>query len=67
MQINTGVSAESAEITWKCICGCFFPDEGIAREHVQWVHTEAHERGNLESLEDAIERMIFGQRGISSL
>jgi hypothetical protein len=60
MQINASVPAEAAEITWKCICGCLFPDPGIAREHIQWVHTESHEPGNLESLEDAIERMISG-------
>jgi len=58
MQINTSVPAEAPEITWKCICGCLFPDLGIAREHIQWVHTESYEPGNLESLEDAIERMM---------
>jgi hypothetical protein len=41
-----------------CACDCRFPDEGIAAEHVQWIHPEAYEAGNLASLEDAIDRMI---------
>jgi hypothetical protein len=49
------------EMEYVCACGCKFPYEGIAAEHVEFVHPESHESGNLESLESAIHRMISVQ------
>ena len=47
------------ETEYVCVCGWRFPDEGIAAEHIEWVHPGSYEPGNLESLESAIDRMIF--------
>jgi len=48
----------STETEYVCACGCKFPDKGIASEHVEFIHGETYEPGDLRSLELAIGRMI---------
>jgi hypothetical protein len=51
-----------SEIEYVCECGCLFSDCEIAATHVEEIHTEAYAFRDLESLEDAIERMISIQQ-----